>query len=232
MVRSISQQIITNGKVEHGYLGISMNDVTPDNARFFQLKDASGAIVAEVTPDSPAANAGLKQGDVIRSLNGREVLNGSALQVAVSEDRPGTKIELGVLRNGQTVNINLTVGEYHAKGEVQTADNSDGPSGGKQTGKLGLAVANLDGDTRQQLNVPSSVKGAVVQNVRPGSAADDAGLQPGDIILEVNRKSTPSADAFVSTVKSSTDNRDLLLLVWSHGNASYRTLRGDSNQNG
>ena len=232
MVHSISQQIISTGKVEHGYLGISMNDVTPDNARFFQLKDASGAIVAEITPDAPAANAGLKQGDVIRSLNGHEIVNGSALQVAVSQDRPGTKIELGVLRNGQPLTVNITVGEYHAKGDVQTADNDGDGANGKQTGKLGLAVANLDGDARQQLQIPSSVKGAIIETVRPGSAADDAGLQRGDVILEVNRKPTPSADAFASTVKSSTDNRDLLLLVWSKGNASYRTLRGDPNQNG
>ena len=152
--------------------------------------------------------------------------------MAISQDRPGTKVELGVLRNGQPVTIHLTVGEYHAKGEVQTADNSDGPGNGQKAGKLGLAVANLDGDTRQQLQVPQSVKGAVVENVRPGSAADDAGLQPGDVILEVNRHTTPSADQFVSAVKGNADGRDLLLLVWSHGNASYRTLRGDASQNG
>lgn len=230
MVRSISQQIITNGKVEHGYLGISMNDVTPDNAKFFQLKDAAGAIVADVTPGSPAEQAGLKQGDVIRSLNGREIVNGSALQVAVSQDRPGTKITLGVLRNGSPVTLNLTVGEYHAKGESQLADNDGGNASGGKTGKLGLAVATLDGDTREQIQAPSNVKGAVVQNVRPGSPADDAGLQPGDVILEVNRKPTPSADQFVTAVKSS--GSDVLLLVWSHGNAGYRTLRTDSQNNG
>jgi serine protease Do len=232
MVRSISQQLMTNGKVEHGYLGISMNDVTPDNAKFFQLHDAAGAIVAQVTPGSPAANAGIKQGDVIRSLNGNAVLNGSALQVLVSEDRPGTKIELGILRNGQPVNLNLTVGQYHAPGDVQSADNSGDGQDGNHTGKLGLAVATLNGDTRQQLNIPQSVNGAVVENVRPGSAADDAGLQPGDVILEVNRHSTTSADQFVSAVHASPSDHDLLLLVWSKGNASYRTLRPDSSQNG
>ena len=77
--------IIKNGTVHHGYLGISMNDVTPDNANFFNLPDASGAIVSQVTPDSPASHAGLKGGDVLRELNGKKIINGSALQVAVSE---------------------------------------------------------------------------------------------------------------------------------------------------
>jgi serine protease Do len=85
IVRATSEQLIQHGKVEHGYLGISMNDVTPDNAHFFNLQDASGAIVAQVTPDSPASRGGLHTGDVISQLNGQKIVNGSALQVAVSE---------------------------------------------------------------------------------------------------------------------------------------------------
>jgi serine protease Do len=82
IVRATSEQLIQHGKVEHGYLGISMNDVTPDNAHFFNLQDASGAIVAQVTPDSPASRGGLHTGDVISQLNGQKIVNGSALQVA------------------------------------------------------------------------------------------------------------------------------------------------------
>ena len=100
IVRATADQLIKNGSVHHGYIGISMNDVTPDNASFFHLKDADGAIVAQVTPDSPASRGGLKSGDVIRELNGQKVTNGSALQVAVSEEAPGTTITLGILRDG------------------------------------------------------------------------------------------------------------------------------------
>ncbi len=85
MAKTVATALISHGKVEHGYLGISMNDVTPANASFFNLKDASGAIVAQVTPDSPASLAGLKSGDVIDQLNGRKIVDGSALQVAVSQ---------------------------------------------------------------------------------------------------------------------------------------------------
>jgi serine protease Do len=90
IVRSTAEQIIKTGAVHHGYVGVSLNDVTPANASFFKLNEATGAIVAQVTPDSPASRAGLKNGDVINALNGQKIVNGSALQVAVSEKTPGT----------------------------------------------------------------------------------------------------------------------------------------------
>jgi len=224
IARATADQLIAHGKVEHGYLGISMNDVTPENAHFFNLKEASGAIVAQVTPGSPAANGGLQQGDVITRVNDTNVNNGSNLQVAVSEMAPGTKIILGVIRNGSPQTLNLTVGQFHGNSEVASNDNSDG-QGGAKTGKLGLAVANLTADTRQQINAPEQLKGVVVETVRPDSPADEAGLQPGDVILEVNRKPATSASDFADAVHADTSNKALLLLVWSKGNASYRTLQ-------
>jgi len=229
-VQATTQQLIAHGKVDHGYLGISMNDVTPDNAQFFNLKEASGAIIAQVTPDSPAGHAGLKQGDVITSLNGRQILNGSELQVAVSQMRPGTQLTLGILRNGQLNNIPVTTGEYHAKGELASNSDAQDQQPG-HTGKLGLAVADLNSDARQQLNAPDDLHGVLVQNVRPASPADDAGLQPGDVILEINRKPAASADQFLGVVHQTPAGKDLLLLVWSHGNATYRTLH-PADQNG
>lgn len=225
IAQAVSKQLIAHGKVDHGYLGIAMNDVTPDNAHFFKLKDDSGAIVAQVTPNSPASRAGLKQGDVIAQLNGQRVANGSALQVAISEMAPGTKITLGLLRDGQPSTVDVTVGEYHAKG-TQLADNDS--NGAPQSGKLGLAVSNLTDDARQQLQIPDNVHGVVVQNVRPGSPADDAALQPGDVILEVDRQKTNTADQFVSDVHANPAGKDMLLLVWSKGSASYRTVRPDT----
>lgn len=224
IAKATTAQLIKFGKVDHGYLGISMNDVTPDNAHFFNLNDANGAIVAQVSPDSPASSAGLKQGDVIRALDGQKIVNGSALQVAVSQKTPGTKLALGVLRDGKEQTINLTVGSYKGKGE-EVADASEG--GSPKSGKLGLAVANLTEEQRQQLHVPADVHGVLIGNVRPSSPAEDAGLQPGDVVLEVNRHATASADQFVNLVHGSPEGKDVLLLVWSKGNASYRTLRTD-----
>jgi serine protease Do len=223
IAQSVSEQLIKSGSVHHGYLGISMNDVTPDNAHFFKLQDANGAIVAQVTPDSPASRAGLVNGDVITSLNGHQVINGSALQVAVSEDTPGTKISIGILRDGAAKTLSLTVGEYHANTEEASTGDAAAPDGGK-SGKLGLAVANLTPDVRSELQLPANLKGVAVQTVRPQSPAEDAGLAPGDVILEVDRQSTASADQFVSQVHASPASKDLLLLVWSRGNASYRLI--------
>lgn len=228
MVHATADQLIAHGKVDHGYLGIGMNDVTPDNAHFFNLQDASGAIVSQVTPDSPAANAGLKQGDVISELNGKKILNGSELQVAVSEDRPGTKIALGVIRDGKPVTVNVTVGEFHGKNDVETADGDGGP---KNNGKLGISVGDLTADARQQIHAPDQLHGVVVQQVRPDSPADDAGLQPGDVIVEIDRKPAASASQFLSEVHNSPAGKDLLLLVWSRGSASYRTVHTEG-QNG
>ena len=226
IVHATAEQLIAHGKVDHGYLGISMNDVTPANAHFFNLQDASGAIVAQVTPDSPASRGGLQTGDVITRVNDTQVVNGSTLQVAVSEMTPGTKITLGVIRNGKQETLNLTVGEFHGNSETASNDGQDG-QGGANTGKLGLAVSNLTADARQQINAPDQLHGVVVESVRPASPADDAGIQPGDVILEVNRKPAESASQFSGEVRQNTEGKDLLLLVWSKGNASYRTIHPD-----
>jgi serine protease Do len=224
IVRATAEQLIKNGKVDHGYLGISMNDVTPDNAHFFNVQDATGAIVSQVTPDSPASHGGVQTGDVISQLNGEKIVDGSALQVAVSEMAPGTKITLGVIREGKPVTLSLTVGQFHGNTEVASNDGQDGP----QSGKLGLAVSDLTPDARQQVNAPDQVHGVVVESVRPASPADEAGIQPGDVIVEVNRKPAQSASQFASEVHQNQEGKDILLLVWSKGNASYRTIHPDS----
>jgi len=232
IARSVTESLIKNGTVHHGYLGISMNDVTPDNYNFFKLKEATGAIISQVTPDSPAARAGLKAGDVIDSLNGTKIPNGSALQVAVSEISPGTSISLGIIRNGEPQTVEVKVGEFHGSQQIASADDNSGVPG--KTGKLGLAVQDLTQDVRQQMQIPARVDGAVVANVRPGSPADDAGLAPGDVILEVNRQPVSNAQQFVNDVHAN-PGKDVLLLVWSHGNATYRVLHPDNNsdsQNG
>jgi serine protease Do len=225
IVKASVDQLIKDGKVEHGYLGISMNDVTPENSSFFNLPDATGAIISQVTPDSPASKAGLKPGDVLRQLNGTKVANGSAIQVAVSQIRPGSTIDLGILRDGKPETIKVTVGEYHGTNEV--AANS-GP-GSRQKGKIGVSVDNLSPQLRSQLNIPSNVNGAAIQTVRPGSPADDAGLAPGDVIMEVNRKPVQDADALVGQLHAVPDGKDILLLVWSRGGASYRVIHPEQN---
>ena len=229
IAQATAQAIIKNGSVHHGYLGISMNDVTPDNSSFFNLPDATGAIVSQVTPDSPASKAGLESGDVLREVDGKRIPNGSMLQVTVSEMTPGTAITLGILRDGKPQTLHVTVGEFHNTNE----EASNGEQGSQQRGRLGLAVANLTPDLRQQFNVPDQVKGAVIESVRPGSAAEDAGLTPGDVILGVDRHPVEDADSCVNQIHSVPAGKDVLLLAWANGGESFLVVHPNQNsQNG
>jgi serine protease Do len=136
------------------------------------------------------------------------------------------------------MSLSATVGEYHQPG-TQVAENESG-NGPANTGKLGLAVVDLDNkngdlnaDARQQLNVPADVHGAAIADVRPGSPAEDAGLQPGDVVEEVNRKPVASAEQFANAVHGTPAGKDILLLVWSKGNSSFRVVHPtEGNQNG
>ena len=218
-IHPVVDALIKSGVVHHGYLGVSLNDVTPENARFFNLTGNTGALIAQVTPSSPASRAGLKEGDVVTGVNGKPVETGSDLQVIVSEDAPGSTIHLDVLRNGRPQKMDLTVGEFHKDQEVAAAS-------GEETGhaKLGIAISDLTPEVRQQLNLPSQVEGVAVAQVQPASPAEDAGLQGGNVILEMNRQPVKSAEQFRNQVKQLPAGKDLLLLVWANGGSSYRVV--------
>lgn len=209
--------LIRDGKVEHAYMGIGITDVTPENAKFFHLTNASGALVSQVEADAPAARAGLKVGDVITAVNGKPVESAGQLQVMVGEQRPGTKIELGVFRDSKTITLPVTL-ESMDKNGAQTA------SSGEHKGRWGIGISDLTPDARQEFDVPSGVKGAVVGNVEPGSPADNAGLAQGDVILQVDRKDTPSASDVKDALSKVPAGQDALLLVWSRGGNSFRVL--------
>ena len=222
-VHPVVESLIKNGVVHHGYLGVGLNDVTPDNAKFFNLTGNSGALIAQVTPDSPASRAGLKQGDVVTGVNGQPVQSASDLQVVVSEDAPGTHIQLEVERNGHPEKLDLTVGEYHKDQEVATA-----ASGENGHARLGISISDLTPDVRQQLNLPSQVQGVAVAQVQPASPAEDAGLSSGDVILEVNRQPVKSAEQFRADVQNAPAGKDMLLLVFANGGSSYRVVHPEN----
>jgi serine protease Do len=225
VAKPVVDQLIRTGKVEHGYMGITIEPVTPENAKFFNLQKAEGALVSGVEPDTPGARAGLKSGDVIVSLDGKPVQSSGQLQVMVEELPPGTKIQLSVMRNGQQKQIPLTLGSYNKGAE----ENASATSNGKP--RWGVGISNLTPDVRQQLNIPSSVQGAVVGNVVPGSPADNAGLSQGDVIEQVNRQDTPNADAVKNALANVPAGQDVLVLVWSHGGATYRVMHAAEAQN-
>jgi serine protease Do len=220
IVRPTAEALIKDGVVHHGYLGIGINPVTPENSKFFDLKDSSGALVSQVTPDSPASRAGLKAGDVIKELNGQKVVNATDLQLIVSEHTPGTEMTMNIIRDGKPQNLQVKLGEFHGNQEVADASDAEDEKGVR----LGVAVSDLTPEVKQELELPSRVHGVVVQNVNGASPADDAGISRGDVIEEVNRQPVQSTEEFKKQVYSLPKDKDLLLLIWSNGGASYRVV--------
>jgi serine protease Do len=220
IVRPTVEALIRDGKVSHGYMGLGITDVTPENAKFFDSKDNSGAIVTQVEPNSPAAKAGLKVGDLIKSLDGREISDASQLQVTVGQTRPGTIIKLQVMRDGKGMDVPVTLEKMGAR------DKGEDESANSETGKprWGLGLGEITPDVRQQLRGGSDLKGAVVERVLPGSPADNAGLRPGDVILSVNRHEVQSVADVQKNLGSVPKGQDALLLVWSNGGNTFRVL--------
>jgi serine protease Do len=206
--------------VTHGYMGIGISDVTPENEKFFNVNDAAGAVVTQVEDDSPAAKAGLKVGDVITELDGQKVSDAGELQVEVGQKRPGTTIKLEVVRDGKNTTIPVTL---EAMGSRDKEGNEVGEN---EHGKMhwGLGLGDMTPDLRQQLQAPSSVHGAVIEQVQPGSSADNAGLQRGDVIVQVDRHDVQSAADVQHALGAVPKGKDALILVWSNGGNTFRVL--------
>ncbi len=212
------ETLIRDGKVSHGLIGIGISDVTPDNAKFFQMSNASGAVVTQVEPNSAGGKAGLRTGDVITELNGHAIADAGQLQMEVGQKHPGDTVKLEVMRDGKTMNIPVTL---EAMGAA-TGNATAGADHGK--GRWGLSLGELGQGERDQLQVPSNVHGAVVEDVQPGSPADNAGLQQGDVIVEVDRHSEQSADDVAKALSNVPKGQDALVLVWSNGGNTFRVL--------
>src|SRR5271166_5787779 len=164
------ETLIRDGKVSHGYIGIGIADVTPDNAKFFQMSNATGALVTQVEPNSPGGKAGLRTGDVIANLNGQAVTDAGQLQMEVGQKRPGDTIHLEVMRDGKNSSVPVTLETMGATTGAATAGTEHGRE------RWGLSLGDLSPDVRGQMQIPGEVHGAVVEDVQPGSPADNAGL--------------------------------------------------------
>jgi serine protease Do len=211
-------ELIHNGKITHGYIGIGISDITPDNAKFFHMTNATGAVVTQVDSNTPGGKAGLKTGDVITSLNGQPVTDAGELQMQVGQKRPGDTIKLEVDRDGKSVSIPVTL---EAMGAAPGQNSESGEHG---KGRWGLSLGDLNSTARGQMQIPSEVHGAVVEDVQPGSPADNAGLQRGDVIMEVNRHSEQSANDVAQALSNVAKGQDALVLVWSNGGNTFRVL--------
>jgi serine protease Do len=220
IVRPTVEKLIKYGKVTHGYMGIGISDVTPDNSKFFNMSKAVGAVVTQVEPDSPGEKAGLKVGDVITQIDGQEVSDAGGLQVVVGQKDPGNTIHLQVMRDGKNVSIPVTLeamGSRDKSGKEVSEAGHDKP-------RWGIGLADITPDMREQLQAPRDLHGAVIEQVQPGSPADNAGLQSGDVIVEVDRKPVQSASDVQKALGTVPKGQDALVLVWSNGGNTFRVL--------
>jgi len=220
IVKPTVDTLIRDGKVTHGYMGIGISDVTPENSKFFDVSDASGAVVTQVESGSPAAKGGLKVGDVITELDGKKVSDAGELQVEVGQKTPGTTIKLEVVRDGKNVNVPVTL-EAMGSRDKQGNEVSENDHGKMH---WGVGLGDITPDIREQLQAPKDLHGAVIEQVQPGSPADNAGLQRGDVIVQVNRHDVQSASDVQQALGSVPKGKDALILVWSNGGNTFRVL--------
>jgi serine protease Do len=214
MTRRSMEQILKNGKVIRGWLGISIQEVTPFIAKALGLDGPRGALVGDVAPDSPAATAGMSRGDIIIELNGEPVSDGRSLRLKIADTAPGTTLRLRLFRDRSEREVSVTLGEHPS--EAQRAGASDSGNGPL----AGIAVDELTPEVARQLGLAAGTRGVVIVEVQSDSPAADAGLRRGDVIQELNRKPIGDVNEFQQAM-SQAGNGQVLLLINRGGNTVF-----------
>jgi serine protease Do len=202
LVKELLPNLRDNGKVVRGYLGVTIQKITPEIAESLGVKQSSGALVADVAKAGPAERAGIKTGDVIVEFNGKQIKDPGELPLQAARTAPGKQAQLKILRNGNELTLPLTVGEFKEREVVAAAEN----------GGLGLAVQPVTASMAAELGLERA-EGLVVTSVKPGSAANEAGLQRGDVIAEINRRPVRNLSDYNRAVEKTEKGKSVLFLV-------------------
>jgi serine protease Do len=218
LTKPVIAQLASTGHVVRGWLGVSIQPVTPDLAKSFHLPEQTGALVGAVVDDSPAKKAGLKQGDVIVEYNGRKISRADRLPSVVAETPVGHEVPITVIRDGKPVKVTARI----AKLAEQTAENTE-TAGSPEHGSFGLAVQPLTPALAKELGLEET-HGVLVRGVKEGSAAANAGLRPGDVILEVDHHAVKGVSDLERGLASHEKGAPVLVLLHRNGNALYVTV--------
>ena len=219
MAKYVMDQILKHGKVVRGYMGVGIQEVTPDLSKAFNVPAEKGALVGSVEPNSPGAKAGLERGDVIEELNGQEIEGPNELRLKVGTMAPGTTAHLKVNRNGQTRDVALTLVE------APTGNNREAEQGGAEHSPMtGVQVDQLTDEIRQQLGLGPEVKGVVITDVPDGSPAADAGLERGDVIEQVNRHPVNSVSDYQRLIREAR-NESIVVLINRGGQTQFLVVQ-------
>jgi serine protease Do len=219
---NLAKEILTQlktGKVTRGWLGIMIQDITPELAESFGITETNGVIVGDVVADSPAEKAGLKRGDIVKSLNGKAVDNAHSLSRAVAAMGPESTATLEVLRDGKSKEIKLTIGTM----PEEMADQKRG--GSKSETAWGVTVQNLTPELARKFSLDDNETGVVITDLQPGTPAAEARLRPGDVIKEVNRQKIQNVRDYKQTIQKMKKGETLLLLVKRGANTFYLALK-------
>jgi serine protease Do len=228
MARVVMERIIEHGKVVRGFLGVRIQAVTPELAKEFNLPAQTGALIGDVTPASPAAKAGVLAGDVITEINGRKVTDSRNLRLIVAQTSPNTKINLKLLRDGKERTLSATLDELPTE-ELASAEPRQRPSAGRAIpGLSGIEVTDVNSRFREQFDIPSDMRGAIVTAVEPDSRVSEAGLRPGDLILEVNRQKVGNTRELTEAIRKAKGGR-LLLRLWNQGGGRFAVIEPEKN---
>jgi serine protease Do len=217
LAHHVMAQLLEHGSVVRGFLGIGIQDLTPAMSKAFGAPDHRGALVRSVEPGSPGQEAGLQKGDIVRELNGKPVEGSRELKLAVAAMAPGTNVDLGVWHDGRMREVSVKLATLKDE-QAQAAESS-----GETSVLDGVQVDELSPQIARQLGLSPSTRGVVVSSVRGGSAADEAGLQRGDVIEEVARKPVSSVAEFQQALRGIGDN-DVLLLVNRGGSSLFLVI--------
>jgi serine protease Do len=232
VAKTIVAQLEEHGKVSRGWLGVQIQEVTPAIAASLGLHGEQGALVSVVTPESPGAKAGLKQGDVILSFNDSEVGRLRDLPRLVAATAPDTNVSMKVWRNGKTIALQATVGELANSDQVATASGGQEEDQPTRAEALGMHFGLLTNQLRRELHVAKDVNGVVVSQVDSGSAADDVGLAAGDIVVAIDQQPVHTPQEAAARLKGvmASPKKNVLLLLNRHGVTQYVGMNLGKNQ--
>jgi len=222
MAKAIYEQIIKHGSVTRGYLGVFIQDLTPDLAESFGSRDLKGILVSETIKDSPAEKAGIKRGDVIVELDGKPVEDSGNFRNRISLIAPGTVVKLGIMRKRERLVVEVTIGKLDS--QAQAAAGMPSETIPEIQKKLGIEVGEITPDIARRLNLKEQ-KGVVVTSVEDASPAERAGIEPGAVILEVNQKEVRNVAEFQQAMNEAGKDGSLLLLVRERGGTRFVAIK-------
>lgn len=216
ILQNIKEQLVENGVVTRGFLGVSLQPIDPDLAEAFGTDTTHGALIVDVVEDSPAEKAGLKQGDIVTKMNGNPIKSPAQLRNDVVLLPPGTQVTLTVNRNGKVMSIPVTLGTYGANTLVSSSTSSR---------TLGLTVDNLTNENIQQYKMNQEDKGVVIVSIEPGTPADTAGMKPGYLVMAVNHKKITNVTEFNDALQNVQTGQRILILVRQGQVMKFYTLK-------